>query len=74
MPLLAAIAVGAIFGAMGDPYKLAGGEDDTFYNARRQAEAGTEMPKFFIIAGSEDFALQGATATHELFCDADLVA
>ena len=60
---------GAVFGAMGDPYTMAGGPEDTFFNARKQAEAGTEMPKFYITAGDKDFARLGAKATYDLFTE-----
>lgn len=42
-----------VFSAIGDPCSIAGTDDDTCYNTRKQTEVGSEMPKFFMTSGSE---------------------
>ena len=56
-----------IFPAMGEPDFVENGPDDTFYNAKIQAEAGTKMPKMFITSGSKDPGLPATIETYEYF-------
>ncbi len=47
-----------LFSRLGTPDEFENGPDDMWSLAKKQAEQGTEMPKFYLSVGSEDFTLQ----------------
>lgn len=47
----------ALFSRLGTPDTFKDGPDDMWSLAKKQAEAGTVMPKFYLSVGSEDFTL-----------------
>ena len=46
-----------LFSRLGTPDTFENGPDDMWSYARKQADAGTKMPKFFLSVGAEDFTL-----------------
>ena len=54
-----------LFSRLGLPENFENGPDDMWSLARKQAEAGTVMPKFYMSVGSEDFTLNVMRESYE---------